>query len=341
MALVSLLDHLRPRARPGAAHHAGVQPGEQWLAEAFVGTFKRDYVTGAELRDMLLAHDVWESRNRDTVRPREAGACLRVYSAGVPGLSARDYFEFDEAAQVFLIATDRNVRHTLVIPRDTFRDADFTRLLNQQLVTALKLSGSLRLTLTPQAPKSRDREHPGRSQIAARHRQGSRNICSAPACVRRCNAVARLWRLHAHLVAGVGGPRPRTASLRMAPRANCHAVRPGAICRPGGPYLGISDRASAPGGAPGRECAADSVHRAPRNTGTGSTGSQPAIECRGLDRLVPRPHQETAGGPGRCAEATARLHPQGATGKAMVRRVATPLADPEAPRRKAETPQSL
>lgn len=79
-----------------------------------------------------------------------------------PGCQLRDYFAFDKTAQVFLIATDRNVRHTLVIPGGTFRDADFTRLLNQQLVTALKLSGSLRLTLTPQAPRCRDREQSDR-----------------------------------------------------------------------------------------------------------------------------------------------------------------------------------
>src|SRR5437773_3169931 len=43
---------LRPRAGPGAGHHAGVQPAESnGLAEAFVNTFKRDYVDGAELRD--------------------------------------------------------------------------------------------------------------------------------------------------------------------------------------------------------------------------------------------------------------------------------------------------
>jgi hypothetical protein len=78
------------------------------------------------------------------------------------GCQLRDYFEFDKTVQVFLIATDRNVRHTLVIPKDTLRDPDFTRLLNQQLVAELKLSGSLRVTLTPQPPKSREREYSDR-----------------------------------------------------------------------------------------------------------------------------------------------------------------------------------
>ena len=70
------------------------------------------------------------------------------------GCRHRDYFEFDKTAQVFLIETDRNVRHTLVIPKSTFEDADFIVLLNRQLVTALELAGSLRVTLTPRAPKA-------------------------------------------------------------------------------------------------------------------------------------------------------------------------------------------
>jgi len=41
-----------PRARPGADHHAAAySPQSNRLAEAFVGTFKRDYVDGAELGD--------------------------------------------------------------------------------------------------------------------------------------------------------------------------------------------------------------------------------------------------------------------------------------------------
>lgn len=70
------------------------------------------------------------------------------------GCPHRDYFEFDKTAQVFLIGPDRNVRHTLVIPKDTFEDADFVLLLNQQLVAALKLAGARRVTLTPQAPRA-------------------------------------------------------------------------------------------------------------------------------------------------------------------------------------------
>lgn len=65
----------------------------------------------------------------------------------------RDYFEFHTATQVFLIDTDRNVRHTLVVPRGTFEDADFALLLNVQLVTALKLAGGVRITLTPQGAR--------------------------------------------------------------------------------------------------------------------------------------------------------------------------------------------
>jgi hypothetical protein len=65
----------------------------------------------------------------------------------------RDYFEFHTATPVFLIDTERNVRHTLVVPRGTFEDTDFALLLNVQLVTALKLAGGVRITLTPQGAR--------------------------------------------------------------------------------------------------------------------------------------------------------------------------------------------
>jgi putative transposase len=45
------LGALRARARLGADHHASYSPQSNGLAEAFVKTFKRDYVDDAELWD--------------------------------------------------------------------------------------------------------------------------------------------------------------------------------------------------------------------------------------------------------------------------------------------------
>src|SRR5262249_39688064 len=42
---------VRPRARLSPDYDAGVQPESNGLAEALVGTFKRDYLGDAELRD--------------------------------------------------------------------------------------------------------------------------------------------------------------------------------------------------------------------------------------------------------------------------------------------------
>jgi hypothetical protein len=42
---------LRPRVGPGPDLDAGPESAEQWPAEAFLKTFERDYVDGAELRD--------------------------------------------------------------------------------------------------------------------------------------------------------------------------------------------------------------------------------------------------------------------------------------------------
>jgi hypothetical protein len=69
------------------------------------------------------------------------------------GCEQRDFFAFDKAAQVFVIGFEHSLRRTLVIPKETFEDADFARLLNVQLVTALKLAGGIRITLTPQGAR--------------------------------------------------------------------------------------------------------------------------------------------------------------------------------------------
>jgi hypothetical protein len=62
----------------------------------------------------------------------------------------RDFFAFDRAAQVFVIGSERSLRHMLVIPKPTFEDPNFARLLNEHLVTALKAARGVQLTLTPQ-----------------------------------------------------------------------------------------------------------------------------------------------------------------------------------------------
>jgi hypothetical protein len=62
----------------------------------------------------------------------------------------RDFFAFDTTAQVFVIGSERSLRYTLVIPKETFENPDFARLLNVHLVTALKAARGVRLTLTPQ-----------------------------------------------------------------------------------------------------------------------------------------------------------------------------------------------
>jgi hypothetical protein len=64
----------------------------------------------------------------------------------------RDFFAFDQAAQVFLIETGRGFRYMLVIPKATFEDDGLPRLCNAQLAATLKLSREGRVTLTPRGP---------------------------------------------------------------------------------------------------------------------------------------------------------------------------------------------
>ena len=66
----------------------------------------------------------------------------------------RDVFAFHRTAQVFVIGSDHSLRHTLVIPKETFEDQDFALLLNPHLVTTLKLAGEARVTLTPQGART-------------------------------------------------------------------------------------------------------------------------------------------------------------------------------------------
>jgi hypothetical protein len=64
--------------------------------------------------------------------------------------SHRDFVAFDEA--VFVIETGRGSMLTLVIPKATFEDPDFARLLNAQLAETLELERARRVVLTLQGP---------------------------------------------------------------------------------------------------------------------------------------------------------------------------------------------
>ena len=64
-----------------------------------------------------------------------------------------DYFDSVEMAQVFVIEPIQGPRHTLVIPKRTFEDPDFTLLCDARLVEALQSALDTRLVLTPEGAK--------------------------------------------------------------------------------------------------------------------------------------------------------------------------------------------
>jgi hypothetical protein len=64
--------------------------------------------------------------------------------------SHRDFVAFDEA--VFVIETERGSMLTLVIPRPTFDNQDFVRLLTARLAETLEFERASRVVLTPQGP---------------------------------------------------------------------------------------------------------------------------------------------------------------------------------------------
>jgi hypothetical protein len=64
----------------------------------------------------------------------------------------RDFFAFDQTAQVFLIETGRGFRHMLVIPKATFEHPDLPRLCIAHLAVTLKLAREGRVMLTSQGP---------------------------------------------------------------------------------------------------------------------------------------------------------------------------------------------
>ena len=64
-----------------------------------------------------------------------------------------DYFDSVEMAQVFVVEPIQGPRHTLVIPKRTFEDPDFTLLCDARLVEALQSALDTRLVLTPEGVK--------------------------------------------------------------------------------------------------------------------------------------------------------------------------------------------
>ena len=64
-----------------------------------------------------------------------------------------DYFDSVEMAQVFGIEPSQGPGHTLVIPKRTFEDPDFTLLFDARLVEALQSALDTRLVLTPEGAK--------------------------------------------------------------------------------------------------------------------------------------------------------------------------------------------
>jgi hypothetical protein len=64
----------------------------------------------------------------------------------------RDYFDFGNTAQVFVMEADSGIRQLLVIPKHTFDFPGFTRLLDEHLVTAMNLAGAARVILTKEGP---------------------------------------------------------------------------------------------------------------------------------------------------------------------------------------------
>jgi hypothetical protein len=64
----------------------------------------------------------------------------------------RDFFAFDQTAQVFLIETGRGLRHMLVIPRGTFEKADLFQLCDTHLAEIIESTRDGHVLLTPHGP---------------------------------------------------------------------------------------------------------------------------------------------------------------------------------------------
>jgi hypothetical protein len=167
----------------------------------------------------------------------------------------RDYFAFDKTAQVFLIETEQQSRYALVIPKSTFDHRHFSRLLNSQLVTALRHAGSRGVTLVPQgAPTlarevtASERRRPlerllawGRVTDAFRAAPGRRLAYGAAMLLLGIGvcALVSLLGLEVHSGGDVGGPRLAADRIDTAvpappPRAVSPSGGPATVERPRG-----------------------------------------------------------------------------------------------------------
>jgi hypothetical protein len=163
------------------------------------------------------------------------------------GCRHRDYFAFDKTAQVFLIETEQQSRYALVIPKSTFDHRHFSRLLNPQLVTALRHAGARGVTLVPQSAATRAREAtaPERRRPLERLLGWGRvtdSFRAAPGCqlaygaamlllgIGVC-ALVSLLGLEVHSGGDVGGPRLAADRIGTA----VPAPPPGAVSPSGGP----------------------------------------------------------------------------------------------------------
>jgi hypothetical protein len=59
-----------------------------------------------------------------------------------------EYFDIDEAAQIFVMESEHGRRHTLVVPVETFADVRFMQFCTAELAAAMRLADGKRLTLT-------------------------------------------------------------------------------------------------------------------------------------------------------------------------------------------------
>jgi len=70
------------------------------------------------------------------------------------GCELRDYLAiYGSAFQIFIVEVSPRLRHTLLIPEETFLGEDFARLLDVHLVTMLTLAREAPVTLTSRGPR--------------------------------------------------------------------------------------------------------------------------------------------------------------------------------------------
>jgi hypothetical protein len=70
------------------------------------------------------------------------------------GCEVRDYFAiYGSAFQIFIVEVSPRLRHTLLIPGETFLGEGFAGLLDVHLVTTLTLAREAPVTLTSRGPQ--------------------------------------------------------------------------------------------------------------------------------------------------------------------------------------------